>query len=125
VENNKFAEAVEVRKQARIRNEAKYRENSKRRLVALIEKKMKTTMIGALSSFEESFGYLWGINKHHSSLSEEELILRELWENTRTEILNKGNNQIRATKEELGQHNVVWQPYKMDFIVQPTTEEKR
>jgi len=60
-----------------------------------IEKRMKTTMIGAIAKFEDRFSYLW----------EEDNINREryedLWENTRNDILNSGNHQIRSAIKEL------------------------
>lgn len=71
------------------------------RLRFYIEKRIQTTMIGAISKFENNFGYLWG---HHltdeDSLSPQQLDFSDLWETTRNEILNQGNNQIRQIKED-------------------------
>ena len=38
---------------------AKYKLDSKERLSKILKKKIQTTMIGALSSIEENFGFLW------------------------------------------------------------------
>ena len=42
----------------KVRDE-KYKSDSKDRLATLLKKKVQTTMIGALSSIEEHFGFLW------------------------------------------------------------------
>ena len=39
--------------------EQKYKTDSKDRLSKIMRKKIQTTMIGALSSIEENFGFLW------------------------------------------------------------------
>ena len=38
----------------------KFKNDSKERLSKILKKKVETTMIGALSSIEEHFGFLWG-----------------------------------------------------------------
>ena len=62
-----------------------------------MEKRLKTTMIGAIAKFEESFGYLW------EEESDKRLIYDSLWEQTRNNILNHGNHQIRLALKELGE----------------------
>ena len=37
----------------------KYKAESKDRLSKILKKKIQTTMIGALSTIEENFGFLW------------------------------------------------------------------
>jgi len=56
--------------------------------------RIRTTMIGAISKFENHFGHLWG---HFSDdpLTEEQEKFADLWDCTRNEILNQGNQQIR------------------------------
>lgn len=61
----------------------------------ILTKRFQTTMIGALFQFEEAFGYLWGQDKDINDLTETEERFRLKWENTRNEILNNGNNQLR------------------------------
>jgi len=63
--------------------------NDKDKLLQNIEKRLKTTMIGSLAKFEENFAYLW----ENDTINREEY--EDLWEETRNEILNNGNNQIR------------------------------
>ena len=64
-----------------------------------LETRLKTIMIGGLSRFEDSFGYLWNIdgdpqNDHQKYMSDR-------WEQTRTDLLNHGNRQIRQALDEL------------------------
>lgn len=71
---------------------------NKQDLMKSIEKRIQTTMIGALAKFEESFGHLWD-EQNNSAESEK---YWDLWENTRNQILNNGNNQLRSALEDLG-----------------------
>ena len=63
-----------------------------------MEKRLKTTMIGALAKFEENFGYLWEENGPDQQMYE------DMWEDTRNDILNHGNHQIRSAMKELANH---------------------
>lgn len=105
-------------------NEERSQLYAKRRLINNLTKKFKTTMIGALASFEAEFGYLWGNEKGDENLTESELEFREMWERARTEVLNKGNNQLRSSIEEINQYNLKFESYKEEFIVRkgPTNE---
>ena len=64
-------------------------------IIQSIEKRLKTTMIGALAKFEANFGYLWEDD------SPDQEMYDNMWENTRNDILNHGNHQIRSTIKEL------------------------
>ena len=88
----------------------------KKRLEENITKKIRTTMIGALKSFEDGFGYLWGINLDFDQLTNEQIKFNDLWEDVRNDVLNKGNSQIRAAQDELEEY---WMDYKhkVDFII--------
>ena len=65
------------------------------KIIADIEIKFKTTMIGSLARFEESFGHLW----EEEGPDQQEYL--DLWEYTRNSILNNGNKQMRAATNEL------------------------
>jgi hypothetical protein len=104
-----------IRDEARKRNQELYKANSKRQLIYNIEKKFKTTMIGALSRFEEIFGYLWGHGKENLTQTEKEF--KRLWERARTEILDNGNNQLRTAIDEINHYTVEFQKYKTDFLI--------
>jgi len=99
--------------------EDRYLESCKKRLTTLIQKKIQTTMIGALAEFEQLFGYLWGMGKDDIDLDEDELNFRRQWDKARTEILNNGNSQIRACVEEIAQYTIKWNRYHTEFIVKP------
>ena len=109
-----------IRNKIRKENEQKYLENSKDRLEKIVTTKIRTSFIGALSQFEENFGFLWGHGKN-GALTEEEVIMQEVWERTRTAVLNNGNNQIRAVKNEIECNTVHWDRYTMEI---PTLDSK-
>jgi hypothetical protein len=88
----------------------------RRRLEQDIEKKIKTTMIGALASFEKRFGKLWG----HDKSKEEELTPQEhrflqIWLEVREEILDRGNAQIASSGREIRKYNVNGNRYNYKF----------
>jgi hypothetical protein len=81
--------------------------NYEQKLLSSIEKRFKTTMIGSLARFEEAFGYLW------EEPSDKQDMFDRLWEDTRNNVLNNGNNQLRAAIDELADylyHNNNQQP---------------
>lgn len=63
------------------------------------QKRIKTTMIGAIDKFEKNFGYLWGHFKD-GDLTEQQEKFADLWDFTRNQILNQGNHQIRHLKDD-------------------------
>lgn len=93
-------------------------ERSKTRLKKEIKKKIETTMIGALASVEKYFGHLWG----HNSLepTKEQAGLKELYEELRSEILDKGNSQIRNSDSEIETYEVVWNKYHLNIPIKRT-----
>ena len=64
--------------------------NNKDQLLENIEKRFKTTMIGALAKFEENFAYLW----ENDTINRERY--EDLWEET--------NHQTRSALKELHQY---------------------
>ena len=95
-----------------------YKEKSKDRLAKNCKKKIQTTMIGALSSIEDHLGFLWG-HKSDESLSEEQEKMRLVYEELRSEILDKGNTQMRNIDTELTQYDVTWNRYQYQIPVKP------
>lgn len=85
--------------------DAAFKEASKRKLKKEIEKKIQTTMIGALDSIEKKFGFLW----------EEESELYNIYQELRKEILDKGNKQIRDVGKELERYDVEWLKYSINL----------
>ena len=98
-----------------------FREESKKRLKRIIAKKIRTTMIGALSAIERKFGFLMGFDEHGQDkcqpLDDEERLIREIYEELRREILDLGNNQIRAAEAEIDNHDVRWLRYNINLKV--------
>tara|TARA_E500000075_G_C6692037_1_gene175744 strand:- start:166 stop:495 length:330 start_codon:yes stop_codon:yes gene_type:complete len=99
--------------------EDKYKLDSKDRLSKILKKKIQTTMIGALSSVEEHFGFLW------EGEGKDKAAMQELYQEIRSEILDKGNNQARNIDAELSQYEVSWLRYQMDMpVLQPKKLEE-
>tara|TARA_R100000005_G_C5001765_1_gene209023 strand:+ start:4457 stop:4780 length:324 start_codon:yes stop_codon:yes gene_type:complete len=89
-------------------------ERSKTRLKKEIRKRIQTTMIGSLSSVEKFFGFLWGEGSE-SEPTKEQLQIREVFEELRTEILDKGNTQIRNSEAEIENYDIVWNKYHINL----------
>lgn len=101
-------------------NRSKYEKESKDRLSSIIETKIKTSFIGAISQFEEDFGFLWGHGEEE--LEEDQRIMKEIWDKTRTSILNNGNNQIRGASNEIELYKINWERHTMQLPVKPLEE---
>jgi hypothetical protein len=74
------------------------------KIILDVETRFKTTMIGSLSRFEESFGHLW----EEEGPDQQEYL--DLWEYTRNSVLNNGNKQMRSAINEL--NNIFTQSHK-------------
>lgn len=101
-----------------------YRRQSKDRLANIMKAKIRTTMIGALDTLEKRMGHLWGEHLDDDDLTPEQEEMRDLFEDVREEILDKGNHQIRNVDAELNQYDVVWQRYNIHFVLDPYKETK-
>lgn len=82
----------------------------------ILTKRFQTTMIGALYEFEENFGYLWGLDKDDNLLTEQQQRFRLKWENTRNQILNNGNNQLRKCISDMDKISGTTVKYNYNFI---------
>ena len=97
----------------------KFKEVSKDRLYQIAKKKIQTTMIGALDTIEKSFGFLWNAE----DLSNEQIQLKSIFENARSEILDRGNTQIRNLETEMIQYDITWKRYTISLPVLDKGEE--
>ena len=71
---------------------AENRSRDRRQLMAI--------MIGALDEFEKSFGYLWGHELGDDDQpTETQEQFWDLWQDTRTSILDRGNDKINQILE--------------------------
>ena len=95
--------------------EDKFKVDSRDRLSKIIRKKIETTMIGALSSVEEHFGFLWATED--GQLTDEQRYMKETYQKIRSEILYKGNTQARNVDAELAQYDVKWLKYSIQIPV--------
>jgi hypothetical protein len=109
--------AIERRETEAVTSERGYQEASKKRLLKIIEKKLNTSFIGALSKFETCFGQLWGHGKDEMDCTDEELRNREIWNLCRTDVLNNGNNQLRSVQAEILQYTIEWQRHTLNIAV--------
>ena len=87
-------------------------QRSKIRLKKDVKKKIETTMIGALATIEKYLGDLWG---HDLS---EQVRLKEVYEDLRSEILDKGNTQIRNSEADIEDYDVTWNKYHYNIPIQ-------
>lgn len=77
--------------------------NNKKGIINQINKRFQTTIIGALARMEDNFGYLWGHNSD-KPLTEKQKEFLDLWDYTRTSILNHGNHQMRNAVDDIIQY---------------------
>ena len=101
-----YNELVRQQTDYKKKREGKYKCESRDRLAKILKKKVETTMIGALSSVEENFSFLWEVDK--DEMTPEQHMMHELYQKVRSEILDKGNAQARNVDAELSQYEVTW-----------------
>jgi len=106
-----FNELVRRQSEYKAAREDKFKQDSRERLSKILKKKVETTMIGALSSIEEHFAFLWNV-KDGEALSPEQKVLYDAFQKVRSEILDKGNTQSRNVDAELAQYDVKWLRYQ-------------
>lgn len=102
-------------------NNRKHKNNG---IINQISKRFQTTIIGSLARFEENFGHLWDPDINRELSTKEQQFL-DLWEQTRTSILNNGNNQMRQAIDEIidyieNQNNL----YHYNFLIKDNKEQK-
>jgi hypothetical protein len=74
----------------------------KDRLKRIIQKKILTSFVGAIASFEKEFPDLIGTEK---------------WNRLRQEIMDLGNRQIRGVNSELDLHEIKFVGYKTKLAI--------
>jgi hypothetical protein len=103
----------EVSARRSVEDTARHSENSRRRLLRILQKKLTTSFIGALSQVESHIGKeLWGHGLEAGDCTPEQLAWRAVWEECRNAILNNGNGQVRAVEAEMQQYEVNWRGYR-------------
>jgi hypothetical protein len=105
-----FDNLIRQQSEYKQRRDDKYKQDSRERLSTILKKKVETTMIGALSSIEDHFSFLW--TSGGDDLSPEQKMMYEAFQKVRSEILDKGNTQARNIDAELSQYDVKWLRYQ-------------
>lgn len=115
-----FDDIIRKRSEYKQARSEKYKYDSKDRLSKILRKKVETTMIGAISSIEDHFSFLW--EAKDSEMTEEKKFMYETFQKVRSEILDKGNTQARNVDAELNQYEVKWMRYSIEMPVKPNKE---
>jgi hypothetical protein len=102
----------------------RYKEVSKDKLYKASKKKIQTTMIGALSTVEEVFGFLWGIDIPEEERTDEQKKVHELYEDIRAKILDRGNTQIRNLESEFVNYDITRKKYLINLPVISTQRQR-
>lgn len=98
--------------------------NNKKNLIKQMNKRFQTTIIGAIARMEDNFGYLWGHNSDKELTAKQEEFLN-LWEATRTSILNHGNHQMRGAIDDVIDHlDAEQEYYRYNFIIKNNKENR-
>jgi len=111
-----YAELVRKSEKYKTDKTSKYKEVSKDRLLKISKKKIQTTMIGALSTVEKHFGFLWG-HESGEALTPEQEHVKQLFDEVRSEILDRGNNQARNLEAEFNNYEINWLRYQITLPV--------
>jgi transcription termination factor Rho len=116
-EGDRFMENEFLKKSLEYKNarESRHKDLSRDKLFKAAKKKIQTTMIGALSTLEESFGFLWGRDIEESERSEEHRKIQELYEEARAKILDRGNTQIRSLENEFVNYDITRKKYLINL----------
>jgi len=111
-----YAELVRKSEKYKTDKTNRYKEVSKDRLLKISKKKIQTTMIGALSTIEKHFGFLWG-HESGEALTPEQEHVKQLFDEVRSEILDRGNNQARNLEAEFNNYEINWLRYQITLPV--------
>ena len=103
--------------------EDRYKEVSKDSLFKASKKRIQTTMIGALSTIEEHFGFLWGFELPEEQLTPEQKHVKSIFEDVRAKILDRGNTQIRSLESEFVNYEISKKKYFINLPVAKKGEE--
>ena len=74
------------------KNEENISQYAKNKIKKTVEISIQTAAVGALSDFENTFGYLWKHGKPYKDLTNEEKNIRDKWLDVRDSILERANN---------------------------------
>lgn len=95
------------------KKEDREKEVAKDKLFKVAKKKIQTTMIGSISTIEKSLDFLWDTDE--PTLEQEKL--KNIFEEMRSEILDRGNTQIRNLENEFLNYDIVFKKYTIHLPV--------
>lgn len=95
------------------KKEERQKELSKDKLFSITKKKIQTTMIGSISSIENHFGFLWDVENPTNEQNQLKIIFEEI----RSEILDRGNTQMRNLENEFGNYDITLKNYTISLPV--------
>lgn len=107
--------AARLHQEAAERQRQEGRDLDRQKLADNFRKKLLTTGVGALATFEEFFGYLWGQGKEE--LTENEREFRSLYQQVRDIVFDNVNAQIRGAQAELNLHSVEYRGNRVNFSI--------
>jgi hypothetical protein len=118
---------IDINKQrlkSQIENSAKqkYKDKCRDSLCKAFEKKITTTMIGALSAIEEEFGEMW--NHGSTPQTKEQMELRDQYNSLRKRILDLGNSQVKKMKDELFNYDVENRQFHFGLLLEEQKRDK-
>ncbi len=122
MQEESYSELIRKSEKYKADKTSKYKEVSKDRLLKISKKKIQTTMIGALSTMEKHLGFLWG-HENTEELTPEQEHLKEVYEEVRSEILDRGNNQARNLEAEFANYEINWLRYQINLPVKELNKE--
>jgi hypothetical protein len=118
-----YDDLIRASKKYKEERDTRFKNSSNERLLKIARKKIQTTMIGALSTIENNFGFLWG-SEESSEITEEQQHMKDIFDQVRSEILDRGNNQARNLEAEMSQYEVKWLKYSINIpVVNMETQE--
>ena len=112
----RFIKNINYDKNNELAKEKHYQE-SKNQLINVVEKRIKTTMIGAIATIEESLSCFW--KTEEGSMNEEQKQIYNIFQDMRSKILDNGNNQIRLLEKDVDNFNIEAKKYHISFQIKP------
>jgi len=90
----------------------KYQAASRNKLQNAIARRIRTTMIGALATIEEKLGFILGEDGNRTKEQEH---LNNLFKEVRSNILDKGNDQIRQLDSDFDAYVIEMKKMYLEF----------
>ena len=113
---------VNERKERQIQSKGEF---ARQKVSKTVKTSIMTSVIGALSDFEEFMGELWGHGKPYNQLTEEQKKNRELWLDARDSILRRGSNSVKLSLRDINRCTFSnYQQKKYDIIIKPREDDE-